>query len=434
LPRNTNTISKIKLICSSNYHNTIQIQDNIKDFINKIYQDYCINYHNDIDKKREINIYSLKVKRTFEKENIKSYLKNYDNKSENNNDDKNDIIPDNLNDNTLDKLSDNTSDKLSDKLSDNTSDTITDYSDNNSELKDKKYVDNFKNISNKSNFNCDELQLLSNFNRNNKPYFNNYSYYHNEPKLIEKIDYICEKQCSVFKDISNLFLRKNSMKRLKSILKNFKENKDIYDRMDITHKMGLLLHGIPGTGKTTTIKAVASYLGMDIYFVDLKDIKTNDELNNLVKLANSNSQHGSIIVFEDIDAMTNIVLKRDDINYDNNRVDDSKEFTLSGLLNIMDGLNSISETVFIISTNHLEKLDPAIYRKGRIDALLEFLLCDKDMCKEIFQTIMKKELDNNVYDKIIEDKFTPADVIFTILPYTYNSVSSDEEIMADFIK
>ena len=79
-------------------------------------------------------------------------------------------------------------------------------------------------------------------------------------------------------------------------------------------KLGIFLHGLPGTGKTSTILAIASFLKKDIYYVDLKTIETDEELTSVFNHINDVSANGGIVVIEDIDAMTDVVLDRSNIN------------------------------------------------------------------------------------------------------------------------
>lgn len=114
------------------------------------------------------------------------------------------------------------------------------------------------------------------------------------------------------KPLEYLYLAKNIEKRLRSYLKTFKEGKAQYEKYGFPYRGGLLLSGVPGCGKSTAILAVATYLNKDIYYIDLGLIKTNTELKMLMDHIKSSSKNGGIIIFEDIDCMSNIVLQRYD--------------------------------------------------------------------------------------------------------------------------
>ena len=58
-------------------------------------------------------------------------------------------------------------------------------------------------------------------------------------------------------------------------LSQYKYKGQILKDMGLQNKLNLLLYGIPGTGKSTTIQAVATFLQKDIYYVDLQKATCN---------------------------------------------------------------------------------------------------------------------------------------------------------------
>ncbi|KAK4377986.1 hypothetical protein RND71_004282 [Anisodus tanguticus] len=116
----------------------------------------------------------------------------------------------------------------------------------------------------------------------------------------------------------------------------------------------------PGTGKSSLIAPMANYLNFDIYDLELTEVKKNTDLRQLL-VATTNK---SILVVEDIDATIDLQEKlssRVAAASDDTREEESK-VTLSGLLNFIDGLWSScgDERIIIFTTNHVEKLDPAL--------------------------------------------------------------------------
>ena len=82
-----------------------------------------------------------------------------------------------------------------------------------------------------------------------------------------------------------------------NILDNFKSGGAQFEELGLPKKLGILLYGEAGTGKSTAIKTIASYLGKDIYFIDLKGVKTNRELKDLFDHVNKQCQGGGIMVY-----------------------------------------------------------------------------------------------------------------------------------------
>jgi len=106
------------------------------------------------------------------------------------------------------------------------------------------------------------------------------------------------------------YLRENEKHFLNCTLEQFKENKELMKEFGFDNKLNILLYGEPGTGKTTTIMAIASYLQKDIYYVNLKEVKTNKDIHMVFEHVNKNVTSGGIIVLEDVDCMSDVVLKR----------------------------------------------------------------------------------------------------------------------------
>ena len=266
------------------------------------------------------------------------------------------------------------------------------------------------------------------------------------PKTVIKKTATSSVECTVvnkmFKDVKTLYLREMDKMNLVRIVDMFKNNRELYEQLGIRHKLGMMFHGRPGTGKTTSIIAIASYLGKDIYFINLKNVRTNSDLKKIFDHINEKCD-GGIIVFEDIDAMTKIVHRRDvvddvdDIGTETSLANSMEEcnddITLSYLLNLLDGGLCKDGTIFAITTNHLEKLDTALYRDGRVDICIEFKRCDHYQIQEIFKSILKRELSKDILEQICENVYTPVQIIFHLLKFMFDTFT-DDIIMEKFME
>lgn len=154
-------------------------------------------------------------------------------------------------------------------------------------------------------------------------------------------------------------------------LDRFIKRRDYYRKVGKAWKRGYLLYGPPGTGKSSLIAAMANYLNFDIYDLELTELRCNSELRRLlISMANR-----SILVVEDIDC----TIEFQDRMAESIEAHGSqqKQVTLSGLLNFIDGLWSScgDERIIIFTTNHKEKLDPALLRPGRMDVHVHMSYC-----------------------------------------------------------
>lgn len=256
-------------------------------------------------------------------------------------------------------------------------------------------------------------------------------------KLQKKV--VSKQLNEIEKNIDTLFLRESDKQKLLNSLTQFRDKSDILKELGLQNKLNLLLYGIPGTGKSTTIQAVATFLQRDIYYVDLQKAKLNEELQMIFEYVNKYVPNSGIVVIEDIDAMTDVVHKRGDAVKEDMKVSEimnnqSSKLSLEYFLNILQGTLTMDGSIFIVTTNHLEVLDPAFYRDGRFDVKVELKLCDHHQIKQIYRTMMKRDLSEDVLDKIPENKYSPATIIYHIKNYIFDSGVSDEEIMGFFYR
>ncbi|CAH9056465.1 unnamed protein product [Cuscuta europaea] len=159
-------------------------------------------------------------------------------------------------------------------------------------------------------------------------------------------------------------------------LDRFVKRREYYRKVGKAWKRGYLLYGPPGTGKSSLVAAMANYLEFDIYDLDLTAVHTNCELKSIL-LSTGNR---SILVVEDIDcsvSITNRIANQQALCNAAKKSKNRDVVTLSGLLNFIDGLWSScgDERIIIFTTNHKERLDPALLRPGRMDVHIHMSYC-----------------------------------------------------------
>jgi len=211
-------------------------------------------------------------------------------------------------------------------------------------------------------------------------------------------------------------------------LQRFSRREKYYRQVGRAWKRGYLLYGPPGTGKSSMIAAMANFLEYDIYDLELTQVKNNTELRKLL-IATTNK---SIIVIEDIDCSLDLSdrkkkkkkaaetdeekdKKPSEPGKPDEKENEESKVTLSGVLNFTDGLWSCcgSERLFVFTTNHIDRLDPALLRSGRMDKHILLSFCKFGAFKILarnYLSIEDHELFPEIQDLIEAAEMTPADV------------------------
>ncbi|XP_015780991.1 mitochondrial chaperone BCS1 [Tetranychus urticae] len=161
--------------------------------------------------------------------------------------------------------------------------------------------------------------------------------------------------------LSSVILNGNISEKITKDVKEFIDSSDWYAERGIPYRRGYLLYGPPGCGKTSFITALAGELQFSICCLNLSERGlTDDRLNYLMNV----TPQQSIVLLEDIDAAFVSREERKDVQL---AYDGSSRLTFSGLLNMLDGVASSEARILFMTTNYLERLDPALIRPGRVD-------------------------------------------------------------------
>ncbi|GLJ12433.1 hypothetical protein SUGI_0190830 [Cryptomeria japonica] len=202
-------------------------------------------------------------------------------------------------------------------------------------------------------------------------------------------------------------------------LDTFQESREFYRRTGRAWKRGYLLYGPPGTGKSSLIAAIANYMNYDVYDLELTKVLDNSTLRELLLATSSKS----VIVIEDIDCAANLSAKAMCRRPSKSNKEGSKQsrrgystITLSGLLNFADGLWSScgEERIMIFTTNHKNRLDPALLRSGRMDMHILLSYCGFPAFKQLVFNYLEME-DHKLFP-CVEEKMqsggclTPSDI------------------------
>ena len=253
----------------------------------------------------------------------------------------------------------------------------------------------------------------------------------------------------------------------------FLNNKEWYMKRGIPYNLGILLHGEPGCGKTRFIKQLMNHTGRHGIDIKLNDAMDFTHLQNIIYKEELDDTHiipqtQRILIFEDIDALGDVVKDRDlkkidsdtssDIsihdshfvtidkrkeNSNNNSNDMLNNFlkmansssstqskcnnNLSYLLNMLDGIHECSGRILIMTTNKLDVLDKALIRPGRIDIKINFQKCSLYDISKMIEKFWNIVIPSETILPEIERKYTNAEII-----NIFRSTDDFESIRNDF--
>lgn len=188
-----------------------------------------------------------------------------------------------------------------------------------------------------------------------------------------------QKNKVIKRSMSSIAMDARLKDKIVSDIEHFKHKKDWFISSGLPYKLTYLLHGAPGTGKTSMIKAIASHFEKNICCLNI-----NGVTDNALQSALASVPANSIVLIEDFDSSNSTrsrsaskPVKKLNKPEGEGGVEDLLEgmgmtFTsLTGVLNALDGVNSLHNVIIFMTTNHLESIDPAMYRKGRVDYIIE---------------------------------------------------------------
>lgn len=190
--------------------------------------------------------------------------------------------------------------------------------------------------------------------------------------------------------LESVILKAGEKERLVQDVAQFRASKVRYEQLGVPYHRGYLFYGPPGTGKTSLASALAGRFGMSVYGVSLGDFNDKSLMRAIQRVPTN-----SIVLFEDIDCMK-AGKARPDADERNKQLWPDKAgdeigsadrlgVTLSGLLNVLDGFHAPENVLFVMTTNHIEALDPALLRPGRIDYRLLLSIASEEQKIALYQ-------------------------------------------------
>lgn len=158
------------------------------------------------------------------------------------------------------------------------------------------------------------------------------------------------------------------------------KSKSLYRDRGVPWRYGLLLHGKPGTGKSSFIREMARDLNVPVYRFHLSEMSGPTFRRHWTE-AQENAP--CIVAFEDIDAT---------FDGRENKAAESTQarhlLTFDTLLNTISGIDPADGVLLVVTTNHLDKVDDAMKRAGRLDIHVEFRQLDEPGRRQIASRIL----------------------------------------------
>uniref|UniRef100_A0A7I4Y0I0 Mitochondrial chaperone BCS1 n=1 Tax=Haemonchus contortus TaxID=6289 RepID=A0A7I4Y0I0_HAECO len=180
------------------------------------------------------------------------------------------------------------------------------------------------------------------------------------------------------RDIESVVLDGNVAQDLVADFQEFTTSSHWYSERGVPYRRGYLFYGPPGTGKSSFISAIASHFGYSICMLSLSERTLDDDrLNHLLNTAPVNS----VVILEDVDAAFGT---RVDAMDNHPAYQGMTRVTFSGLLNSIDGVGCAEERILFMTTNHVDRLDPALIRPGRVDRKQFFGNVTEGMAMKMF--------------------------------------------------
>lgn len=207
------------------------------------------------------------------------------------------------------------------------------------------------------------------------------------------------------KELKYVFVSDTVQNELIDNIATFMENEQFYRTRGLPYKKSFLLHGPPGCGKTSVIKAISIQYKLPLFIFNIGSLG-NKELVSLLFEINEWIKKGEkyIILLEDFDRVLEKMTNQRDYYYHNQ--DPNNKLTMDSILNFLDGIDESYGRLTFISANNINLItsNEALCRPGRIDHIVKLDCCDREQIKKIIVNCRnEEETDVELSEKDIDD-------------------------------
>lgn len=193
-----------------------------------------------------------------------------------------------------------------------------------------------------------------------------------------------------------VILKNGMMEEISNDMDKFLSKEESYAEHGVPWRRGFLFYGVPGTGKTSTVHALASHFELPLYILNPNVYKDDSSFVNSIGQIPTKS----ILLIEDVDSF-----------FKQREKDDGIKISFSSFLNAIDGMYAGHGRILIMTTNYLEDIDSALIRTGRIDKKFEFVKADEDMARRQIELFAGNTDDiNDLIENALQNNMTSSDL------------------------
>lgn len=214
--------------------------------------------------------------------------------------------------------------------------------------------------------------------------------------------------------MDRIFIPMSFKTDIKKTINAFINSKERYERYGRIYKTSFMLTGVPGSGKTSLVKAIAREYNRPLYVMTFTKEMTDQKFIDLV----SGIKPNSILLIEDLDAFF-IDRQPQNIN-----------ISFSTFLNFMDGVHCKGEGLIIfVTANNPDRMDSALIRPGRIDRIIKFEIPKKNEIESAFSDMTDGLHFAKFYDHIKHTSINMSGIVDYLFRHPDDYLENIEQLL-----